>query len=211
VVGIIPWSKTENCLLDSEKASARGFSRLAIWLGNVEQLWNTYGKKKSTFQQKIDFRRLLSIQFPIRKLRVVYCKSGTNPTAAIVRDEHTILDHKLYWLAVNDEDEAAYLVAILNSETTRERASKWQSEGQFGKRDFDKAAFHLPIPQFNPKNPLHQQIAQAGREAELLAQKVNQPDATNYMRFRKSVRQALTKAGVSNKIDALVKDLLDIP
>jgi hypothetical protein len=209
VEAVIPWSADDKRLLNSDAASARGYSRLAEWLADVESLWNAHGKKKSTFQEKIDFRRLLSTQFPIRPLRVIYTKSGTNPTAAIIRDTNIILDHKLYWIAVDHEDEAFYLAAVLNSETTRERASKWQSEGQFGKRDFDKAVFNLRIPKFNSGISTHLNLVDAGRLAESIAASVALPERRYFTTLRKKIRDAITEASVARKIDGLVAALLD--
>jgi hypothetical protein len=63
----------------------------------VEQLWQKYGKGARSFSEQLDFFEQLSAQFPIPPYRVVYAASGTNPAAALLRDNRTIVEHKLYW------------------------------------------------------------------------------------------------------------------
>ena len=48
-------------------------------------------------------------------VRVAYTQSG-QPTAAIIRDRYAIVDRTLYQTECRSEDEAHYLLAILNSE-----------------------------------------------------------------------------------------------
>ena len=76
-------------------------------------------------------------------------------------------------------------------------------------RDFDKVMFNLPIPRFNPSDPLHNAIAGTACEAEALAASVPLPENVKFQRARGLVRAALTEAGVAPKIDGLVAKLLD--
>ena len=104
--------------------------------------------------------------------------------------------------------EADYLVAILNSETARAAAEHWQSEGQWGKRDFDKAVFNLPIPLFDPASPLHTALAKAAARAEKLAALVELKDGEHFTRSRKRIREALIANGIAGKIELLVAELI---
>jgi hypothetical protein len=115
----------------------------------------------------------------------------------------------LYWSAPSTEDEAAYLAVILNSETARSRISDLQARGQFGARHFDKVMFTLPIPRFEPENPLHKELAENGAAAEKLAAAVELPEGVKFQRARKLVRDALADAGIAQRIDNLVERLLD--
>jgi hypothetical protein len=151
---------------------------------------------------------LLSSQFPIANLRVVYAKSGSNPAAAIVEDERAIIDHKLYWMASKSKAEGQYLCAILNSETARGRAEQWQSEGQWGKRDFDKALLNLPIPDFDPKNELHKELAAAAMHAEFVASRVEVKEGEYFVTTRNRIRKTLVEEGIAEDIDKLVEKLL---
>jgi hypothetical protein len=127
----------------------------------------------------------------------------------VIRDTMQVIDHMLYWAAVQDEQEASFLAALFNSETTRLRVASLQSRGQWGARHFDKVMFNLPIPRFSPSNPLHNAIAEAAREAETIATSVALPENIKFQRARGLIRAALTEAGVAQKIDGLVAKLLD--
>lgn len=209
VRGVIPYDTSTRELLISETAGAQGYPRLAAWLEQVETLWDTHGKGNSTFAEKMDFYGLLSKQFPLAPLRIVYSKSGVNPAAAIIADPEAVIDHMLYWMACRSKDEARYLCAILNSETARARAEQWQAEGQWGKRHFDKVMLNLPIPLFDLKNPLHRELAAAGFAAEQIAALVEVKEGEHFTRTRKRIRETLTEEGTGDEIEKLVEKLLD--
>ena len=128
----------------------------------------------------------------------------------MISDEAGIIDHKLYCLGVREASEGRYLCAILNSETARAAAEHWQSEGQWGKRDFDKAIFNLPIPAFNPGDPQHIALAREARRAETLAAKVELKEGEHFTSSRKRIRAALIASGIAPVIEALVAELIGV-
>ena len=175
----------------------------------AEAIWNANAESGSmTLVERWNFHNEFGAQFPIAPLRIVYAKAGTLPAACLVRDQ-SVIDHMLYWCAPFHEDEAYFLANILNSETVRERTQALQSRGQWGARHFDKVMFTLPIPRFDEAIPLHIELATAGRAAENLAASVALPEGAKFQRARKLVRDALTEAGISARIDDLVARLLD--
>ncbi|MGH6980115.1 MAG: hypothetical protein ACREFC_02815, partial [Stellaceae bacterium] len=106
------------------------------------------------------------------------------------------------------KEEGFYLLAILNSETTRSQVEQYQSRGQWGARDFDKVMFNLPIPRFDEQIELHRDLAAAAERAEKIAAQVVIPESVKFQRARGLVREALAEAGVSPEIDRLVAELL---
>jgi hypothetical protein len=196
-------------VLDAEAAANRGFEGLHGWMSTAERLWNAHRASDINLAQQFDYYGKLSAQFPLAALRVVYAKSGTNPAACVLRGRLAVIENKLYWSALHIEAETYYITALLNSETTRSRSEALQSRGQWGARDFDKVMFNLPIPRFGANNPLHNDIADAAREAEALAASVHLPENIKFQRARGLIRAALTEAGVAQRIDALVARLLD--
>ena len=119
-----------------------------------------------------------------------------------------IVEHKLYWAAAT-EDEALYLVAILNSETARSRVAHLQSRGQWGARDFDKLMFGLPIPKFDPKVGLHRQLVTVARRAEVVAARVPLKEGTHFVHARWGIiRRPSPKTAFPSGIDQLVERLL---
>ena len=205
--GVVP-ATAKGEILNSVRASEEGHHHLASWMKNAEASWDANGKGKRAFVEQLNYIGQLSSQFPVAPLRIVYAKAGALPAACIIRDERAIIDHKLYWAKPSGETEAQYLCVIINSETARSRAEKYQSRGQFGARDFDKVMFNLPIPLFKDSETLHMELAKAGAEAEQVAALVELRDGEKFQRARKRVRDALIEDGISGEIEKLVEKLL---
>ena len=207
-LAVIPWDDAAGRLLDRDAARSAGHLNLSRWLTEVEAVWVTHGKRSSEpLVPRLDYFGQLSAQMPPPPIRVVYGASGTLPAAAIVRDPRAVVEHKLYWTSTGD-DEAHYLEAILNSEAARSRVAGRQSRGQWGARDFDKLMLDLPIPTFDPSEPIHAELVAAAFRAESIAAAVPLPSDVGFVRARGSVRAALVAAGVAQDIDRLVQRLL---
>jgi hypothetical protein len=209
VTGVIPIEPTSNTLLDSGAAAGRGYTRLSSFLNEAETVWRANSKQARTFLEQIDFFGNLSGQLPIAPLRVVYTKTGTNLAATILRDQRGIVENGLYWTGTESEDEAHFLVAILNSETTRARAEKYQSTGQWGARHFDRVIFNLPIPKYSSSLALHAELANTAQQAERVAEAVPLRVGEHFTRARKNVRNAILDAGIATEIETLVSQLFD--
>ncbi|MBI4330798.1 MAG: N-6 DNA methylase [Chloroflexi bacterium] len=207
-LAVVPWSETEGRLLDSQAAQRLGYVQLARWLGNAERLWVEHGRDTMLFGERIDYHGSLAIQFPLAPLRVVYSTSGTLPAASVISDARGIIDTKLYWARVDSKQEAQYLLAVLNSETARQRAEHLQSRGQWGARDFHKVILSLPIPSFDASNKLHRALAGAAAHAEKVAARVQLHERMHFVKARQEIRAALNEDGISPAIDKLVARLL---
>ena len=84
----------------------------------------------------------------------------------------------------------------------------WQSEGQWGKRDFDKAMFNLPIPLFDPKSRLHKELAAAAMHAEFVSSRVEVKAGEYFVTTRNRIRRTLVEEGIADDIEKLVEKLL---
>lgn len=206
-LAVIPWDAHRGRLLDRDGARAAGYLHLAAWLTEVEDLWTHHGKRQEPITPRLDYFHQLSAQMPLAPVRVVYAASGTQPAAAVLRGAAGVVEHKLYWAAVA-EDEGLYLAAILNSETARSRVAHLQSRGQWGARDFDKVVFELPIPAYDPSSPLHAELAATAKLAEGVAAAVVLPPSMHFVRARSLIREALVAQGIAQTIEALVGTLL---
>lgn len=205
---IIPWCTEKNQLLDGQAALEAGFVHLARWLSRAEKIWEEFKKSNLALGERLDFYKNLSCQFPVRGMRVVYAKAGSQPAAALIRDTDTVIEQALYWMEVTSVREGDYLCAILNSETARRRVEEAQSSGAFGPRHFDKVMFRLPIPEFKTTDSLHRALANAGQKARDLAALVEIPEGKRFQAARAKVRESLAAAKVSSEIDELVEELL---
>ena len=140
--------KTINSLWEVNKALANNLNLL-------DQL-DYMGKLSSQLQWQQDAGN--------RPVRVVYTKSG-EPTAALLQDNGTLVDHLLYWVTCKDMNEANYLLAVINSDALQDAVHPLMSKGQFGARDLHKHLWKLPIPAFDPAQELHAATAETGATA----------------------------------------------
>ena len=210
IEAVIPWY-AEAGVMNAQTAEDNGFPRLAAWMRQAEECWESgKGRKERelTLVGRWDYWGKLSAQFPIAPLRVVYTTSGTLPASAVIRDAQAVVDTKLYWAAVSDVEEARYLTAALNSKTARERTAPLQSQGQWGARDIHKWILTLPIPRFDGENALHLELAALAADAERIAGEVELPERAGFVKARQIIRAALAADGVAQRIDARVAQLL---
>ena len=126
---------------------------------------------------RLDYHRELSAQLEWRNdpggrsVRLAYTKSG-EPTAAIILDDEALIDHLLYWVTCDGKQEAHYLLAVINSNALATAVNKFTTANWAGNtRDLHKHLWKLPIPEFDPANPAHKAVADAGWAAEEGAQR----------------------------------------
>ncbi|WP_264079239.1 hypothetical protein [Mycobacterium szulgai] len=107
--------------------------------------------------------RKLTQQLPVPPIRVAYAASGMHVSAALVTDPAALIEHAIYWAAVSTASEGHYLVGILNTPSLTELVRPLMSYGK-DERHIDKAVWKLPIPTYDPADPIHTEIAQLARE-----------------------------------------------
>ena len=206
--GVIP--VVGSTVLDAQGAADHGFAGLNGWMAAAEAVWdaNSSERGEMTLTDRWNGRNALAAQFPLAPLRVVLAASGAIPAACLVRQSRAVIEHGLYWFKVATEDEGRYLLAVLNSETTRVVVEELLARGQWGAPQFDKVVFTLPIPQFDRADSLHAELAATAAEAELAAAAVEISDHARIQRARQLTRDTLTVLGISERIDWLVAQLL---
>jgi hypothetical protein len=179
------------------------------WAKNSE-LWkdNTTKGSKLTHMGRLDYHKLLTKQLPAAPIRVVYAKSGNRTASAVVTDPALIIDHSLYWMATDTEDEAHYLAAVLNSDLVAVIVSDLQAMGLYGGRHIDTLPWRLPIPLFDFANELHVELVRLAREAQTLAAGLDIPTDTEFRVARGLVRKAVIAGGQGGDIETAVTTLL---
>ncbi len=98
-------------------------------------------------------------------VRVAYTQSG-QPTAAVIRDNNAIVDRKLYQTKCRSEDEAYYVLAVINSAELAAAAAAFMTKGLYGARDFEKHGWKLPVPRYDASDSLHIRLSELGKIAE---------------------------------------------
>ena len=189
------WQTIDQCW-DTGKARANKLSLL-------ENL-NHYGKLSMQLRRQRDLGD--------RPVRVIYNQSGV-PTAAVLRDNDALIDHKLFWITCVNTQEANYLLAIINSEALYAAVAPLMSKGQFGARDLHKHLWKLPIPEFDPAEDLHVAISEAGEAAAAgagrqLAKLREERDRVTVTIARRELRKWLRKSPEGRTVEELVGRLL---
>ena len=187
----------------------------------VSRLWETHKRRvnKLSLLGRLDFHRELTSQLEWRKapkgrpIRVVYSGWGT-PTAALLHDDHAIVDYKLFWTTCKNTQEANYLLSIINSDALYEMVTPLMSKGQFGARDLQKHLWKLPIPEFDSDAPLHAAVSEAGEAAaegaaQQLAQLRQQRDRVTVTIARRELRKWLRQAPEGQAVEDAVGRLLN--
>ena len=165
--------KRQNCVVDKQSLDPRMRHRWEI----MERLWDdNKGKNdRKSLSQRLNYQNIMISQLEYLQgsddgiVRIAYTTNG-RPTAALITDDKAILDTKLYQVACASEDEAHYLLSIINSRTLATEAkpfctTNWAREI----RDLHKHLWKLPIPKFDPDDDLHAWLASLGYKAEIEA------------------------------------------
>ena len=161
--------KRQNCAIDKAELDFRMRRRWEI----MERLWDA-NKGKSKFSLTRNLNHLNKITSQLEYLqesensivRIAYTANG-QPTAALITDNKAILDTKLYQVICRSENEAYFLLSIINSATLAAEAKPFCTTNWARKiRDLHKHLWKLPIPEFDKDNELHAWLAKLGYMAE---------------------------------------------
>jgi hypothetical protein len=198
-------------LLASEKVAEH--EDLSTWWDQAEGLWasNRVASETSALAERIDYHGQLSAQlgktFPYR---VCYTSSGNRLAAVTVTDERVVVEHSLYWAAVETQSEARYLTAILNSNALLDRVRPLQSLGLFGARHFDKYVFKIPFGRYDRSNSDHVRLVNLTKAAESVAAAADISAAKRFQDARKIIDGDLKSSGVADEIEQLVDSILPV-
>lgn len=182
------------------------------------------GKGKTTPQtliNQLNYHSKLSHQLPLVReitekdqLGVLYPASGDNMRGCRYQENTVVIDTKLYYAKLVKSEEAAYLVSLLNAPSL---ALAFR-ESRSSNRDFHKTPWEcVPIPEFDPDNKLHLELAGLTVEAEtataiILQEIQNDKKRTKPLRnqdaLSKRIRAGLVENGIAGRIDEATAKLL---
>jgi hypothetical protein len=217
---VLPLEKNERKLriLTSEELRKTGKLKMANWLDDAQKAWtanatNTSLKNFPNVMDYVNYHNKLLLQRQDLRYYLLYTASGTNIAAAVIDRKKIpslkigsakitptgfIADYKTFWFGTNNFDEANYLAAILNSNAMNQKIKPYQTRGKFGPRDICRLPFEFNVPQFDPRNELHRQIAALGIKAT--------KEAVSLPKMSRSKIKAAIPA--MKEIDRLVFELL---
>jgi SAM-dependent methyltransferase len=203
---VLPLEGSE--LLDGEHPHLDFYPGLAEWWRQAEQQWNEHRRSdRLTLRERLDFRRGLTAQLPTSPLRLVYGASGMHVVAALVDTPNAVTEHKLYWGTVANHAEGWYLCAILNCPELTQLVRPLMSYGK-DERDIDKSIWKLPIPLYNPADPVHIRLSVLGHQEAQLVAALDLNEQGNYITLRQDVRKALAAGSSAQEVTDIVTELL---
>jgi len=124
-----------------------------------------------------------------------------------IRPKGFIVESELFFYETNDEMEAHYLAAILNSNVVNEAIKPLQPRGLFGERHIQRRPFMLPIPKFNENKHLHVKLAELSKKCHVKVASIKFTRKST-AGLRKEVRKPIEKEII--EIDKLVPQLLGL-
>ncbi|HOV31908.1 MAG TPA: N-6 DNA methylase [Candidatus Hydrogenedens sp.] len=128
---------------------------------------------KKIREQKVFYAMFGVADYTFSRFKVVWKRMSNDITAAVVSEIKTPYGYKKVipldttsFFATDNELESHYLCAIINSKPVRDFIKSFSSAGRgFGTPSVME---HIGIPQFDPNNPLHQELAEISKKCHQL-------------------------------------------
>lgn len=176
---------------------------------DLESIWRLHRKPKSpgTLLERLNYQRTLEKQLPVDAWRVVYTTSGTRLCAAVLREIDVLIDHKLYWIPTESENEAQYLTGILNSNLLQNWVNPRQSKGLFGPRDFHRVPLTLPIPKFDSSQATHRRVVEIATRLESACADLQVLNPLRFKQARTQIETRISNLGLDKELDMAVSAL----
>jgi hypothetical protein len=186
----------------------------------VNQVWEANKGRNSSLSLvgNLDYVNKLSYQRAAAadEIRLLYSANG-RPTSAVLNDNSALIDNALMWIPCSSDNEAQYLMTLINSQSLWDASSRFMSRGQFGGRNMKKLVWHLPIPEYDDSDPLHIELAEAGEAAAngakalwdgVRVEREGRGQSTSVTVARREIRKWLSESAEGRRVEGLVSRLL---
>ena len=166
-----------------------------------------------TLLKRLDYRRELRRQLPLSNERgrsvVLYPTSADIMRAVRTDQATTIVSHSLFHWTAPSEDEATYLVAVLNAPCLTQTFVDCRPSG----RHFNLYPWRrVPIPRYDARKPEHKELATLAKKAETEVENwlsdLDNIKGLGQIGISMRVRKLLEESGISPDIDAVVRKML---
>ena len=144
-------------------------SSTAYVFNQIEEDANTPSSLETYLHDTINIYGKLDKQnFSTKNWLVLSSASGANPCAAYISLEtfdrtRLIIDQTLYWYLADSENEAIYIVGLLNSDALSDAIRDFQPEGGFGKRHIHTLPYKI-IPKYDNEDAAHIEVISRTQE-----------------------------------------------
>jgi type I restriction-modification system DNA methylase subunit len=172
-------------MMNSGELLSEGFEAASDWVKRAEKIFAKGTKNADTSAQGyLNYQQKLTQQNAGAQCIVLYNKSGTNLSAGYITSvrgievkglevQGFVAESVTYRIYTKTEDEALYLIGILNSTVVNKAIKPYQTEGVYhGKRDIHRRPFEVcAIPEFDSADPAHRDIVKLSRLAKKAVEK----------------------------------------
>jgi hypothetical protein len=212
----------------SDMAYGEEYTGIAEYLKKAEDAWRDNATSKAklfTIYEWLNYRNKLTNQDPKSHYKVLYAATATFLTSCVISYDDELVSNvaenvviklkgfiaesKTYFFETNDELEAFYLCAVLNSKVVDDWIKPMQNIGDWGERDIHKRPLLLPIPKFDPNDIRHVSLAMIGKRCKtIIMSNLEKLGTKSIGRDRTLARKLL--ADELKQINDIVIQLIDI-
>jgi hypothetical protein len=201
-------------LLSAAAATRLGFTGLAAWLEEVEEIWTANRTERAdrmaiSALDRLDYHSLLTTQPLTGGYVVLYNEAGVrlravaldysdvNSVAEAARWEGIhpagyVSDYTTFWVKVNTLEEAHYLAGVLNTPALYGRVAPTQTRGAYGARHIQRRPFEVaPIPRYDRNSPLHRSIRDLSAEAAAVVRELAPDPESSVRRLENQISERL--------------------
>ncbi len=163
-----------------------------------------------TLIERLDYNGGLSVQLVpqrVHRTLVLHPTSGDIMRAARIPPGTIILQHTLHYFTAASAGEAAFLVALLNAPSLHRAYVGSRTSGRHFTNNPWRA---IPIPRYDPDDPLHLELAALCARAETIASRFIETAEGRLGQIATSnrIRDLLQERGVFAQIDDAVRQIL---
>jgi type I restriction-modification system DNA methylase subunit len=207
-------------LHSADELMSDGYLNASRWFRNAENLWNIYrteNNKDITVIDYMNWQNKLTEQNINAPYLVLYNSSAKDANATVVKrrdiDLQFLAESVTYIFYTQQEREAYYLTAIINSSIPNRMMKDFQAKGLFGERHVHKKILDIYFPKYNEEDEQHKRLAELSQTAHQKAAqylKDNPPQeeltATRLGRLRVEIKKHLSAE--MKEIDKIVKKII---
>lgn len=167
------------------------------YLTKFKEILLTRGSKTvRQFAERTEFYAMFGIgTYTIARYKVVWKRMASDIVAAVIAQYKTPFGYKTviptdttFLFDTDNEDEAHYLCAVINSQPVREFIKSYSSAGRgFGA---PSVMNYVGIPKFDVKNELHQKLAQLSKTLHTLKEKNKLEEVTQFEKDKNKYTQS---------------------
>jgi len=214
-------SNSSFLVFDFTELRELGFTGVSKWFEKAQKFWEEKRTQKSTkrFPKLIDrlnYNGLLTSQNPNKRYVVMYNATGTDVVSCVIDKKLLsnlgypsngfVADVKCWFYETDNESEAHYLSAVLNSGLISRLIKPFQPRGLFGARAIHRRPLLFPIPKFEETDEIHAELA---RMSEICHEKVknmllNEKIEGNRVRSQVRIRLSSEAEHINNLVSKLL-------